>query len=106
MAAEMIVTMTQAQLRELVREAVREELRQQTDNANSELPAGTKYVTVQQAARHLNVTDMTIRNYIHSGKLPALRVDGGGYRVPREALADLQASAGVQVNRRRAKTLK
>ncbi len=47
-------------------------------------------LTVQETASLLRVSPMTIRRYISSGRLPAVRI-GRGVRVPRESLAQLLA---------------
>ena len=45
----------------------------------------TKLMTVEQAAKHLNLHPKTVLRYIHDGRLPATRV-GKSYRIARTKL--------------------
>jgi excisionase family DNA binding protein len=45
-------------------------------------------LTVQETARILRVTPITVRRYIAQGRLPAVRV-GGGVRISKEAVEQL-----------------
>ena len=46
------------------------------------------FYTVQQTAEKLNMVEGTIRNWIYSGKLKAVRI-GGAIRVPEEAIQEV-----------------
>jgi excisionase family DNA binding protein len=51
--------------------------------------------TIQETARLLRVTPVTVRRYIHDGRLPAVRV-GRGVRVEKEAAIQLITPVGPQ----------
>jgi len=53
-----------------------------------------KVLTVEQVAEHLGVGHQTVRNLIHDGQLPAVRIRGY-YRVSEKAFADWIASGGA-----------
>jgi excisionase family DNA binding protein len=72
---DMLVTLTVEQLRSLIREEVRGEL----GNTN----ASSTYMTVDQVAELLQVNARTVRNWVRSEGLPAMRV-GAEYRFRRE----------------------
>ena len=51
-------------------------------------------MTIEQAAEYLQVTEEALRALLQSGELPAVRLDGDEWRVPRGALAEwLRAAA-------------
>lgn len=45
-----------------------------------------QFLTVAEAATLLNVSDRTIRRWIEAGKVPYLKLPGGGYRIPQAQL--------------------
>lgn len=54
-------------------------------------------LTTKEAAKFLKVSQSAVKNWIRSGRLPALRLPGGQYRITREALlASLRASNAVE----------
>jgi excisionase family DNA binding protein len=64
-----------------------------------------KFLSTRQAAEELNVNASTIRRWIQSGKLRAIRSPGGAYRIPAQAQrqsgiltpADVAAELGITV---------
>lgn len=60
-----------------------------------------EFLTVQQTARRLMVSPITVRRYIASGRLPALAIRGA-LRVRREALEQFTAPILGQSERPRA----
>jgi excisionase family DNA binding protein len=61
-------------------------------------PSPNEFLTVDQAAESVNVTPATVRSWIHSGKLHAIRPSAGNrpgrtYRIARGALAQFLAGA-------------
>jgi excisionase family DNA binding protein len=49
-------------------------------------PVPNAYLTVQEIARHLRVSKMTVYRLIHAGDIPSVQV-GRSYRVHRNAVA-------------------
>lgn len=83
---KMIVTLTAAELAQLVRDAVRAEL------ATTRATEPAAMLTTTQAARVLQVSSRTITNLIERGELRAVRV-GGAWRIPRSALPGADRAA-------------
>ena len=63
-----------------------------------------EFLTVQETARLLRVTPITVRRYIAQGRLPAVKV-GGGVRISKEAVEQLpepvRMSDSLKKDRRR-----
>ena|SRR5437762_11961845 len=63
-----------------------------------------EFLTVQETARLLRVTPITVRRYIAQGRLPAVKV-GGGVRISKEAVEQLpepvRTSDSLKRDRRR-----
>lgn len=53
----------------------------------------TERLTVSQAADELGVSDATVRNWIHSGRLEATQVGPKLFRLERSALAAVESRA-------------
>ena len=58
-------------------------------------------MTLAEVADHLRLNVETVRRYVRSGKLRAIRLGGGraGYRVPSEELDKLAPSRDAQASR-------
>lgn len=54
-------------------------------------------LTTAQAAEMLGVTQRTITNYIHSGKIKARRLPGGSFRLERRAVEKILGPSQVEV---------
>ncbi len=54
----------------------------------SEKKNDEKFLTASQAAELLNVSISTLKKFIHSGKIKALKTPGGHYRVLRKDLLE------------------
>jgi excisionase family DNA binding protein len=74
-----------AALRELIREAVRDVFREELRAVLSELAAPTRYLSVREAGKVASVDPSTIRKWIQTGELRALRA-GRVLRVSQEEL--------------------
>lgn len=84
-ASEMLVTMTQDDLRKMIAGVVRDVLGKSVDAPD--------YLTIYQVAELMQVHDRTVRNWVTRDGLPALRA-GGEYRFRRESvIAWLEARA-------------
>ena len=69
-----------------------------------------KLVTVQQAAKILGVTPLTLRNWDNNGKFPASRHPINNYRVYKvsdieKLLIDIEASKGKRPSKNQVKKL-
>ena len=60
-----------------------------TNNTPQALPP---MLTVAELAKHLQVDPITIRRWIASGKIPAVKL-GKSYRIPAEAVAQILEGA-------------
>lgn len=49
-----------------------------------------KFYRVPQIAKALGVTTATVRRWVHTGKIPAVRTGGGYMRIAQETLLELQ----------------
>lgn len=78
-ASSMIVTMTQAQLRELVSSAVRDALGKVSDEP--------EYMTMEQVTELMQVHERTVRSWIADNGLPALRA-GREFRFRRASVLE------------------
>lgn len=56
---------------------------------DADAPAGQRFLTVRQAANSLQVCPRTVRNWIKSGRLQAVRVNATTLRIPIAALEAL-----------------
>lgn len=54
-------------------------------------------LTTSQAAEMLGVTQRTITNYIHSGKIKARRLPGGNFRLERKTVEKILGPSPVEV---------
>jgi excisionase family DNA binding protein len=50
------------------------------------IKAPKEYLTVTQAAGMLNVSNVTFKKYISSGKIKAIKTPGGHYRISRKVI--------------------
>lgn len=61
-----------------------------------------KYITIKQAAKILNVTPLTLRNWDNSGKFPAGRHPISNYRVYKiEDIEEIIVQMGTKINNRK-----
>lgn len=63
--------------------------RMETTTPSQPLP---QMLTVAELAKHLQVDRITIRRWIASGKIPAVKI-GRSYRIPAEAVAQILEGA-------------
>jgi excisionase family DNA binding protein len=60
--------------------------------ADRELAEARHLLRVSFVVRRLDVAPCTVRNWIQAGRIAAIRIPGGKYRIHRDELARIEAS--------------
>ncbi|WP_087522309.1 helix-turn-helix domain-containing protein [Polaribacter sp. SA4-12] len=69
-----IIITTHEELAEMIDSSIARRMNPLKDLINKKLNPQKKNVTVKEAAKMLNVTELTIRNYVKSGKIQASKI--------------------------------
>ena len=69
-----IIVTTQEELSEMIEASIARRINPLRDIINKKLNPQKKNVTVKEAAKMLNVTELTIRNYVKQGKIQAKKI--------------------------------
>jgi excisionase family DNA binding protein len=69
-----IIVMTKEELTEMIDFSVASKIDPLRDLINKKLNPQKKNITVKQAATRLNVSELSIRNYIKNGKIQASKI--------------------------------
>ncbi len=69
-----IIVTTHEELSEMIDASVARRINPLRDIINKRLNPQKKNVTVKEAAKMLNVTELTIRNYVKQGKIQASKI--------------------------------
>jgi excisionase family DNA binding protein len=69
-----IIITTHEELAEMIDSSIARKINPLRDLINRKLNPQKKNVTVKEAAKMLNVTELTIRNYVKNGKIQASKI--------------------------------
>jgi excisionase family DNA binding protein len=69
-----IIVTTHEELLEMIDASIAKRINPMAELINRKLNPQKKNVTVKEAAKMLNVTDLTIRNYVKNGKIQASKI--------------------------------
>ena len=69
-----IIVTTHEELLEMIDLSIAKKINPLRDFINKKLNPQKKNVTVKEAAKMLNVTELTIRNYVKNGKIQASKI--------------------------------
>jgi|TARA_B110000240_G_C13489309_1_gene448904 excisionase family DNA binding protein len=69
-----IIVTTHEELLEMIDLSIAKKINPLRDLINKKLNPQKKNVTVKEAAKMLNVTELTIRNYVKNGKIQASKI--------------------------------
>lgn len=69
-----IIIATQEELSEMIDAAIRKRINPLQELISSKLNPQKKNITVKEAAKMLNVTELSVRNYVKQGKIKAKKI--------------------------------